>query len=213
MIGKEKYGNVIPFYVEFGRVEKTTTDDKIPVDQESLNANINNYLNRDCTQITFYDSIDLYRRRIDGTLAYVTIQLQDVLRSAIFLSYNGDTGRLEVDFNEDDYNLLDPYRDRLVLRIRAIGKIEPNKAKIKQFNIERLICIDIICLSEEQVDPASAIFVTRKSTWFFPKQGKPKTIYVDESNGSAWRWSTEQNAYVELGFSYSQLQAINGTFN
>lgn len=213
MIGEERYGNMIPFYVEFGRVGKTNANDRIPVDQESLNANIVDYLNQEYTKITFYDSVDLYRERIDGTLAYNTIQLQDVLRSAIFLSYNGDTGRLEVDLNEADYNLLDPYRDRLAIRIRAIGKIEPNKAKIKQFNIKRLICIDIICLSEEQVDPASAIFVTRKSTWFFPKQGKPKTIYVDESNGSTWRWSTEQSSYVELGFLYSQLQAINGTFN
>ena len=208
MIGEEKYGNVIPFYVEFGRVGRTNANDRIPVDQESLNANIMDYLNQEYTKITFYDSVDLYRERIDGTLAYNTIQLQDVLRSAIFLSYNGDTGRLEVDLNEDDYNLLDPYRDRLAIRLRAIGKIESNKAKIKQFNIKRLICIDIICLSEEQVDPSSAIFVTRKSTWFFPKQGKPMTIY-----GSTWRWSTEQNSYVELGFLYSQLQAINGTFN
>lgn len=213
MIGKETYGNIVPFYVEFGRVGRTSANDRIPVDQESLNANIKEYLNREGTQITFYDSVDLYRERIDGTLAYSTIRLQDVLRSAVFLSYNENTGRLEVDLNEADYNLLDPYRDRLVLRLRGIGKVEPNKAEIKQFNIKRLVCIDIICLSEEQVDPASAILVTRKSTWFFPKQGKPKTIYVDESNGSTWRWSTEQKSYVELGFLYSQLQAINGTFN
>ena len=40
MIGEERYGNVIPFYVEFGRVGKTNANDRIPVDQESLNANL-----------------------------------------------------------------------------------------------------------------------------------------------------------------------------
>ena len=84
MIGEEKYGNVIPFYVEFGRVGRTNTNDRIPVDQESLNVSIMDYLNQEYTKITFYDSVDLYRERIDGTLAYNTIQLQDVLRSAIF---------------------------------------------------------------------------------------------------------------------------------
>lgn len=211
MIGDETYGNVVPFYVEFGRVGYTGSS-KIPVDQEAMNQKIKDYLNQPNTQIAYYDSVESYREKTDGSLAYSTVRLQDTLRSAIFLSYNDNTGRLEVDLNQSDYDLLDPVRDRLVLRLRGIGKVADNRAKIRQFTFDRLVCIDIICLSEEQVDPTTAILVTRKSTWFFPKTGKPKTIYVDESNGSTWRWSTEQNSYVELGFPYSQLQAINGTF-